>query len=325
MHFESPEQQLQADLIWAATSPDMMDMVAVAETAPGVRPSTSLLHSISQSPANTELHNWLINNDHTPAIRAVLQQEPPHRLGIYYERLWQTILEHYPGFQLITKNLLVTKDRRTLGEMDFVYYCQQRQQHVHLETAVKFYLGVPDNSAQQSPENASSQWSQWFGPGCKDRLDIKLNRMIDKQTQLSTTEEGSSTLEKLGVAQPQREICLKGYFFYPFNETMHPPQQSHHNHSRGYWLPFQSINCLEPQSAWHIMKKEQWLAPASLNPKRLKVSSTLLNRKNLNSEIESRLSDNPFPIMVANIQASNGGFIEQGRYFITPDDWPNCL
>jgi len=319
VHFEPPEQQLQADLIWAATSPDMMDIAATSGVAENDLSSTASLRSISQSPANARLHNWLINNDHAYAMRAVLQQEPSHRLGIYYERLWRTILEHYPGFQLIAKNLPVKKDLRTLGEMDFVYYCRQRQRHVHLETAVKFYLGVPDGRTKQSLANTSSQWPQWLGPGCKDRLDIKLNRMIDKQTRLSTTEEGIRTLEKIDVFQPLREICLKGYFFYPLNEVMPPPPQSHQHHARGHWLPLQSMHLLEDQSVWHIMKKEQWLAPVSLD-----ANSKLLNKKNLEVEVKSRLSSNPFPIMAANMQASNGHYLEQGRYFITPDNWPNC-
>lgn len=319
MHFDTPEQQLQADLIWAANSPDMMNIAAFSGTASNTLSSASPLHSVSQSPANIGLHNWLTNNDHAPAIRAVLQQAPPHRLGIYYERLWQTILELYPGFQLIAKNLPIIKDRRTLGEMDFVYYCHHRQRHVHLETAVKFYLGVPESSTHKLPTTTASQWTQWLGPGCKDRLDIKFNRMIDKQTRISTTETGISTLKKLDVIQPLREICLKGYFFYPLNEAMPAPQQSHQNHARGHWLALQDINLLENQSAWHIMKKEQWLAPVLL-----KNNSTLLSRQNLNSEIESRLSDNPFPVMVAKVHASNGAYIEQGRYFITPNGWPNC-
>ena len=157
MHFESPEQQLQADLIWTAISPDMMDITASPGSAPNEPPNTPLLRPISQSAASAALHNWLINNDHSSVIRAVLQQNPPHRLGIYYERLWQTTFEHYPDLQLTAKNIRVSKDRRTLGEMDFIYYCQQRQRHVHLETAVKFYLGIPDSSTQQPPTNTPSK------------------------------------------------------------------------------------------------------------------------------------------------------------------------
>ena len=88
--------------------------------------------------------------------------------------------ERFPSFRLTARNLPIMRDRRTLGELDFVYYCQHRQRHVHLETAVKFYLGVPAAhklqwTAQQQP---ALSWSQWLGPGCKDRLDLKLLKML---------------------------------------------------------------------------------------------------------------------------------------------------
>jgi len=316
VHFDTPEQQVQADLIWAATSTDMMQLCSVSSPIA----SASGLHSISASPVATELRNWLLNNDHSPALQALIQQRQPHRLGIYYEVLWQYIFEHYPGFQLIGQNLPVTKNSRTLGEMDFVYYCQQRQRHVHLETAVKFYLGLPESGTQHSTENASSPWSRWIGPGCKDRLDLKLTKMLDKQTRLSTTAEGITALEKLGAIQPLREICLKGYFFYPLNGVCPPSQHSHQQHARGYWLKLQDIDLLEEQNAWYIMKKEQWLAPVSFND-----ANTLFNRQDLKTEIESRLSSNPFPIMIASMQSHDRGYREAARYFITPNTWPTGL
>ena len=307
---------MQADLIWAATSTDMMQLCSVSSSVA----SASGLHSISASPVATELRNWLLSNDHRSALQALIQERQPRRLGIYYEVLWQTIFEHYPGFQLIGQNLPITKNGRTLGEMDFVYYCQQRQRHVHLETAVKFYLGVPEFGTQLATGSTISPWAHWIGPGCKDRLDLKFTQMLDKQTRLSTTDEGISALKALGVTQPLREICLKGYFFYPLNRPFPPPQHSHHHHARGHWLTLQDIDLLGDQRAWYIMKKEQWLAPVSLSN-----TSDLHNLLSLKINIESRFSSNLFPIMVASMQATNCGYLEEARYFITPNAWPAGL
>jgi len=316
VHFDTPEQQLQADLVWAATSADMIEISGIA--------AASGLHSISCSPAASGLVSWLRNNDHSSKLQSLIQQRQPRRLGIYYEALWQTIFEHYPGFDLICQNLTITKNSRTLGEMDFIYYCQHRQQYVHLETAVKFYLGVPENDTVQATENTTTPWHQWIGPGCKDRLDIKLNRMLEKQTQLSTTTEGISALKQLDIIQPLREICLKGYFFYPLNRPFAAPQHSHQNHSRGHWLALKDMDLLGEKGEWLIMKKVQWLAPASL-PK----TAILHDLKSLKADIASRLSCNSFPIMIANLQLSNKGgnenYRESARYFITPDDWPTQL
>jgi len=318
VHFDTQEQQLQADLLWAVTSADMMQL--------GNLPEAADLHSFADSPALESLTQWLHNQDHSTALTKLIKERQPSRLGIYYEALWQYVFEHYPGFQLICQNLPITNNSRTLGEMDFVYFCKLRQQHVHLETAVKFYLGDPEFKAPHTPNKSAQIWSQWIGPGCKDRLDIKLLKMLNKQTRLASTPEGLQRLEQLGITHVLREICLKGCFFYPLNGTCPPPPHNHPQHGSGYWLPQQDINLLQDKAnSWHIMKKEQWLAPVTLPE-----SSTPLTLNDLESDITLRLASNPFPIMVANMQPDvsgyqGSGYQESGRYFITPDDWPQPL
>ena len=113
---------------------------------------------------------------------------------------------------------------------------------------------MPESATQQAAGNVSSQWFQWIGPGCKDRLDLKFNNMLDKQTRLSTTVEGTSALKELGATQLLREICLKGYFFYPLNGPFPPPQHSHQHHARGHWLTLQNIDLLGDQNAWVVLK-----------------------------------------------------------------------
>jgi len=317
VHFDTQEQQLQADLLWAVTSTDMMQLDNLPEAAD--------LHSIADSPALELLTQWLRNQDHSSALANLIKQRQPSRLGIYYEALWQYVFEHYPGYELITRNLPISDNSRTLGEMDFVYFCKLRQQHIHLETAVKFYLGDPGFNAQDVPNEPAHVWSQWLGPGCKDRLDIKLLKILNKQTRLASTLEGSQELEQLGITHVLREICLKGYFFYPLNKSCPPPPHSHPQHGSGYWLPQQDISLLQDKSnSWHIMKKEQWLAPLP-NSGALPESSSPLTLNDLESEITLRLARNPFPIMVANMQPGAAGHHESTRYFITPDDWPQAL
>jgi uncharacterized protein len=311
VHFDTDEQALQADLLWAITSPDLM--------LPSSNPNTEGLTSIADAAVFESLSNWLQNNDHQQALAKLIQQRQPRRLGIYYEVLWQYVLEHFPGFSLTARNLPIMRDGRTLGELDFIYYCQHRQRYIHLETAVKFYLGVPDTPCQDNEQQPALPWSHWFGPGCKDRLDLKLLKMLNQQTRLATTIEGSTTLKILGVDAPLREICLKGYFFYPLHKACPPPFDSHPHHARGHWLKISEMDLLPQHTdCWQIMKKKEWLAPLSSNDDR-----QLLKLSELTPQTGLLLASNPFPIMIANMQATGGSYREASRFFITPDHWPN--
>lgn len=312
MHFDTEEQALQADLLWAITSPDLM--------LPSNSANTEGLSSIADAPIIASLKNWLQDNDHRQPLAELILQRQPRRLGIYYEVLWQYVLENFPGVHLTARNLPIMRDGRTLGELDFVYYCQHRQRHIHLETAVKFYLGVPAPQTQGNAQQPALSWSQWLGPGCKDRLDLKLLKMFDQQTRLSTTEEGSATLKNLGVDKPLREICLKGYFFYPMNKLCSPPDDSHPQHARCHWLKISEMNLLSQHTGcWQIMKKEEWLAPLSNKDDR-----RLLKLSDLTQQTGLLLASNPFPIMIANMHVIGGSYREASRFFITPDDWPYC-
>ncbi|MEZ5524805.1 MAG: DUF1853 family protein [Pseudomonadales bacterium] len=304
MRFDAHPERLQNDLLWAASSADMMQF--------GDIPSAQGLRSVSASPANGQLQLWLQTEDHTSALLALIKARQPRRLGIYFEVLWQYILEYYPDFELIHRNLPVISGKQTLGEMDFIYYCHIRKRHIHLETAVKFYLGLPAKEAETQP-----QWRNWLGPGCVDRLDIKLAKMLGKQTRLSATAAGSSTLRQTGIDNPLREICLKGYFFYPLSNNCPPPPQSHAQHARGYWLRQKQLPQLPPHSTWYVMKKEEWLSPVT-GPH----EASVLTARELESGIKQQLATRPFPMMIARMSQSYQGLVEHQRYFVTPDNWP---
>lgn len=304
MRFDSPQQRLQADLIWAASSVDMMSFNNI--------PAAQGLTSIANSLASTVLQQWLHGNDHKTALLRLIEARKPRRLGIYFEVLWQYILEHHPDYELVTRNLPIASNKRTLGEMDFIYFCKNRQRYIHLETAVKFYLGLP-------AENGENQmvWSNWLGPGCIDRLDIKLDKMLNKQTRLSTTPDGLATLKQKGIDNALQEICLKGYFFYPYNTDCQPPEQSHERHSRGFWLTESQIPTLPYEANWHIMKKEEWLSSVTLA-----AEQPLFNRQQLKESVTNCLAIHKFPLMLAYMQETKDGYKEEIRFFITPDNWP---
>lgn len=260
-------------------------------------------------------------------------------LGIFYETLWQFLLSQLPDSQVIASNLQVKGEKNsqsaTLGEYDLIYL--RRNQCIHRELAVKFYLGIPDETGNAS----GSPWRNWVGPGLKDRLDRKLDRLLHHQALLSETNEGQKTLLKLGIEQPvQKEVLVQGRFFYPLypmnteesqavqltevidsdtesktqnhvHRLCQPPERSNPEHLKGYWLT-QNQFLLSTQS---ITKNVSFQVPHKIQWLNQKPVAELLNHDELLLQLKKQAK----PVYVrAFLQKQQ----EQMHLFILPDNWP---
>ena len=229
-----------------------------------------------------------------------LDHKPWLPLGIYYENLWHFILEQHPDFQLVTHNLQVASFKngikQTLGEYDLIY--RLNGQAYHRELAVKFYLGLPLSKEPVSP------WHHWVGPGLKDRLDRKMQRMCNHQITLSDTPEGKQTLAAQGIFSVTKEILIQGRLFYPVFAQCPPPLHAHPDHLRGYWLTLaQCEQWLSRQPHSHrgqILSKPFWLNNETLSSNM--PSQTLLQR----------LNNVPLPALLKH---------HNEYYFIVPENW----
>ena len=307
----SPDKYL-ADLKWAVASPSLLDTQANHGT------SDWPVHAAVTPPT---LLDWL-DSVTAQAIAEHIARLQPRRLGHYFEALWQFVFTHYPGYELIAHNLQVIDGGHTLGEFDLLYYCHHRKQPVHVEMAIKFYLGQPD-AIGDSP-------SRWLGPGCIDRLDIKLEKLLARQIQLAATRQGSLSLSELGATTGypgladniQREIILKGVLFSPLSSPLAMPAEVDPEHLTGGWATrerfeqtFSNANHHTGEQ-WRLINKAEWLAPCdpdqAINP-----AGTLTDAI---EQINQRFEKHAFPVMLARL--SPGHLTELARYFIVPDGWP---
>lgn len=287
--------KLRNDLIWALTSPNLM----------------ALENNLYDTPSAQELHRWLQSDGHETRLTQCLAAARQKRLGVYFESLWRYFLEYHPDFELISCNLPVRSNGKTLGEFDFIYFCRRRQRYVHLETAVKFYLGTAHRGT------GTSAWREWVGPGRKDRLDLKLNKMLEHQTQLSLTPEGARQIAELGITELLTEVCIKGYFFYPYALPCMPPAQSDHDHLRGSWLKFSALDQVSEKGAWVILDKSSWLSPASEVD-----SEQVYSYPKLRKKLKRHFAESRFPVMLALVSRQAEVYNERARYFVTDDNWP---
>lgn len=246
---------------------------------------------------NPHLHlPFLQNLDENPdRFRIYFKEKGIRRLGKYFEQLIYCFLSLHPGYELILANHQVREGKRSIGELDLVYLDKKNESAVHLEIAVKFYLGMGD----------TQNWSQWLGPNTVDRLDLKLRKLLNKQSRLADHPALQETWERLGFFPKRQEILLKGYLFYPKVEVAMPskPTDSYHGHKRSFWVLQKRFEAKEGKS-YRMLPRLKWLSANDLGDAELVEIDPAKPLKK--------------PVLMANFDESG---LEGERFFLVPDEW----
>lgn len=261
--------------------------------------SPSLMNIYNEQDACHWLHSTGDMADNLPATHSLRDELFNYRLGIYYENLVNYILSNLSQPADIYRNIQVKKEKRTLGEFDFLI--RQACQNTHLECAVKFYLRTGDGS----------ELCHFIGPGKRDRLDLKWNKMLNQQSQLSGTSEGAKVCVELNVACPVKKLLIQGYLFHPFQQqdcpSLHPdinPQ-----HLKGWWLYAQELSQLGKEGLFVELRKPYWLT--------LPAEAECLDY----AELVERIAEAGSPLLVARVEKGKIGLKELDRGFVVPNHW----
>jgi hypothetical protein len=239
-----------------------------------------------------------LDKDPRPLRDRVLAQKD-RRLGKYFEALWRFWLDTNTRYRLLHANLSLRSAARTLGEFDLLVTDTLSGKTLHWELAVKFYLGVGD----------TARAGHWWGPGRRDRLDLKTRHLIEHQSRLSQHPLGRQLLDSLHIRIDETWVILKGRLFYPLGRSGLPPHQADPAHLKGFWAEADGFRHLE-QARWAPLSRQQWLAPLSgIAAAECLGNTALLDRW--------RQQDAPRPLCVARIREG----VEKERGFLVPDGW----
>lgn len=234
-----------------------------------------------------------------------------HRLGSYFEGLLSFWLADpaNPLYRLMANGLAVRAGQQTLGELDFVVKDLASGAFQHWEVAVKFYLGI----------RAGGDYSAWVGPGLRDRLDLKVTHLVERQLPLTEHPAARASLLALGIEQCSNTCLLKGRLFYPHGVDPGPwqPKAAEPLHWQGWWLP--AADFLAQYEAaglqWCLLPKDHWLTPLTPGVRIGDVQEA------------SRLLESALPDFdnraIAVVGLRDGWEVERG--FITPPGWPGAL
>jgi hypothetical protein len=254
---------------------------------------------------------WLAELDANPApLIDALGGKPPKRLGLYFEALWQFFLQQDPHTELIAHNLAVHDNGRTLGEFDCLYYDHARQQAVHLELAVKYFLGFHNTTSKNEPV-------LWYGPNRQDRLDLKLAHMLDRQIMLGEHSAARDRLKEIGITSFKREIVFHGYLFNAFSAALPYPEGHNKLGHGGRWLAVSDLEKISRGDAakeFIILPRQRWLSPAVAS-----MDDEILSSGQLQERMNAHFSEANRAQLITSL---NGQGEERERFFVTPDAWP---
>jgi hypothetical protein len=189
------------------------------------------------------------------------QNEIPPRLvlGKRVEYFMHYYLQQQAHLSILTHNLQIIEQKRTIGELDFLYYNKNEQQSYHLEQVYKFYIYWP--SAEQQDLEA------WIGPNKKDSLVQKLDKLHRRQFPLLHHPATQAILQQQGITTPniQAQLSFKAALFTPWQMPF--PSHSSLNPAcwQGYWLTWEQFT----QQDWtghqfFVPDKKDWgINPAS--------------------------------------------------------------
>ncbi len=173
------------------------------------------------------------------------------RLGIYFENLLLAHLNNLQQLIDLKDHLQVNRDKRTLGEFDFLYRFDGDDRHTHLEICVKFFLGVPSGQGKYL----------WVGLNRNDTLTRKINRLESHQLRLGDQPAAQDTLHAHNIVLGPRYAVMKGRLFYPWRDYLADRLDpvACRDHLRGWWLPQRDLEPLFSDSRFLPVEKQSWL------------------------------------------------------------------
>lgn len=293
------------DLAWACFSPTLMHTEKLADDQHNVANC-----GLSLSGERVE---WLSRLDREPVkLLDHLAQKPQSRLGLYFERLWHFFLQEDPTIELLAHNLPVREASKTLGEFDCLYFCRERQRHYHLELAVKYFLA--HGAASSGP--GSSHWHAWLGPNNRDRLDLKVEHMMQRQIRLSEKPAARAALAELGITDLTCEVEMKGWLFSNPLEPLPPPRGHNAERPIASWLRQNQLAAQIDNAEYAslaVLPRLQWLAPTQQS------QLEVMSGPELQQQLAHHFKSSSRPMLIA---AFGEGEEELCRFFVTGQGWP---
>lgn len=281
------QHRIVRDLWWALSSPSLFGFSDPESNAVFIEKGIA-----NEDPAShLDLLTYLDQNP--TLLTSYFPNGYGNRLGKYVEKLIYAYLDLHPDYKVILFSHQIKEGKITIGELDLIYQNIKTKSIIHLELAVKFYLGTGN----------TGKWKNWYGPNAQDRLDLKLNKLLKKQVHMSSHPVLEQTWQSLGFRPQEKHILLKGLLFYPKGQLHQAVHASLPDHLRSFWT-IQGEFEPESKQSIRIIPRLNWLSEN-------RISDIGLDTYN-GSKMRNK------PQMLA--EFGNKGR-EISRFFVVPTEW----
>lgn len=289
---------------------------------------------ITESPA---LIAWLRNLDADPTpLQNYLNQNNHRLLGSYFECLWQFYFENYPDWELLAHHVQIfdnhQKSKPTIGELDVLAASpitntlESDNKYFHFELAVKFYL--------QKPNSCGNALSDWLGPQANDRLDLKYQKLTQKQLPFIHHPATEQTLKNRQLEHDYKsQLISRGCLMAQWQQAYELPEQVNPDISMGQWLFHKQLGelLIEASTHWAIIDKHNWLGPFLYTDQK-----ALLSAEQVKAKLDDHFQNHPYKhaIMLVKLESNfetklekkqsetQKVWLEKERYMVVHDEWP---
>ena len=196
----------------------------------------------------------------SPLKEKLLELKKNTMLGKRAELFFKELIKGSKEYKVLADGIQVFKDKRTVGELDFIIQHRKSLQVFHTELTYKFYA--------YDPNIATTAIEKWIGPNRKDTLVQKLDKLNTRQFPLLHTKETQQRLEKLGLPLDgiAQRLVFKAQLFVPENTLLTLFPACNKNAIRGNYMRLEALtNTISSNSRFFLPKKQDWMLPAKNN------------------------------------------------------------
>lgn len=206
-----------------------------------------------KSDAIYQLHQFEISSK---SVKIDFEIDEKLRLGKYIERFVSYQLAQEKSIKIISENVQIQQEKRTLGELDCIILKDNKP--IHLEIIYKFYL--------YDSSNGNSEIEHFIGPNKKDSLIEKLTKLKEKQLPLLYSKQCEAYLKSinLNALEIKQQVYFKAQLFVPFANQNIELTNLNQDCICGFYINKKELeqytNC-----KFYIPNKKDWLVVAHQN------------------------------------------------------------
>ena len=175
------------------------------------------------------------------------------RLGNRLERFFSFIIQESNQYELLAENIQISKNKITLGELDFLIYDKENKLVLHVELAGKLYLYDP---------TIKEELARWIGPNRKDSLLKKTKKLREKQFPLLYSEQTKEALLNFNLPSLtiKQQISYKARLFMPHSLKDTAPSSVSKENIKGYYIGFDEFKSYKSKNySYFIPEKQDWI------------------------------------------------------------------